>query len=105
MQLKGVYYNIGYDSLNSKTSNVGQNIQQSYRTRSLGNDGNTIAQGQLTKVLFIDYLATYMLKHNLFFDLGFTYRYSNSAIKEYQSENLYLNVAIRLNMARREFDR
>jgi hypothetical protein len=105
MQLKGVYYAIGYDSVGSKTSNVGQNIQASYNNRSLGDYGNTISQGQLKKVLFLDYMASYMFKHNLFFDLGFTYRYANSAIKEYQTENLYLNIAIRLNMARREIDR
>ena len=102
MQLKGVYYAIGYDTLGG---NVGQNIGLSYRSNSVGIYGNEIAQGQITKVLFIDYMASYMLKHNLFFDCGFTYRYCRSAINDLNSENLFLNIGVRLNMARREYDR
>ena len=72
---------------------------------SIGNYGNEITQGQLTKVLFIDYMASYMLKHNLFIDCGFTYRNCRSAINDYNAENLFLNLGIRVNMARREYDR
>jgi hypothetical protein len=46
-----------------------------------------------------------MLKHNLFIDAGFTYRYSNSALKALISENMFFNFGVRFNMARREFDR
>lgn len=103
IQLKGVYYVIGYDTLGG---NVGQNIQRSYRSvKEGGYYGNEIAQGEITKVLFIDCMGSYMLKHNLFFDLGLTYRYSNSAIKELTSESTFLNVGVRWNMARREYDR
>lgn len=102
MQLKGIYYAIGYDTVGG---NVGQNIQLSYRSNSIGIYGNEITQGQLTKVLFIDYMASYMLKHNLFIDCGFTYRNCKSAINEYNAENLFLNLGVRVNMARREYDR
>lgn len=102
MQLKSIYYAIGYDTLGG---NVGQNIQLSYRSNSIGNYGNEITQGQLTKVLYIDYMASYMLKHNLFIDCGFTYRNCKSAINDYNAENLFLNLGIRVNMARREYDR
>ncbi|MES2379483.1 MAG: hypothetical protein V4538_00475 [Bacteroidota bacterium] len=102
LQLKGIYYEIGYDTNNS---NVGQNIGLSYNTRTLGEYGNTIAQGQLTKVLYIDFMSSYMIKHNLFIDAGVTYRYSNSAIAAYQSENTYFTLGIRLNITRKEFDR
>lgn len=102
MQLKGIYYAIGYDTIGG---NIGQNIALSYRSNSAGIYGNEIAQGQITKVLYIDYMASYMLKHNLFIDCGFTYRNCKSAINNYNSENLFFNVGVRLNMARREYDR
>lgn len=102
IQLKGVYYIIGYDTLGG---NAGQNIQLSYRTSTTPIYGNEITQGQITKVLFIDGMASYMLKHNIFIDAGLTYRYSNSAIKELISERLFLNFGVRFNIARREFDR
>jgi hypothetical protein len=102
LQLKGVYYAIGYDTLGG---NVGQNIQKSYRTTTTGIYGNEITQGQLTKVLFMDLMASYMLRHNLFIDFGVTYRYSNSELAYLKSENTFLNLGIRVNMARREYDR
>lgn len=102
MQLKGVYYAIGYDTLGG---NVGQNIQKSYRTTTTDIYGNYITQGQLSKVLFIDFMSSFMLKHNLFIDCGFTYRYCNSELAALKSENIFLNLGIRLNMARREYDR
>jgi hypothetical protein len=102
MQLKGVYYAIGYDTLGG---NVGQNIQKSYRTTTTDIYGNFITQGQLTKVLLIDFMASYMLRHNLFIDGGLTYRYCNSELTTLKSENTFLNLGIRVNMARREYDR
>lgn len=102
LQLKGVYYSIGYDTLGG---NVGQNIQLNYRTNTAGIYGNKIGQGQLTNVLFIDFMSSYMLKHNLFFDCGFTYRYCNSESKTLQSEKMFLTIGVRMNMARREYDR
>lgn len=102
IQVKGVYYAIGYDSING---NVGQNIQKSYRTTTTGIYGNEITQGQLTKVLFMDFMASYMLRHNLFIDFGVTYRYSNSELVALKTENTFLNLGIRVNMARREYDR
>ena len=71
----------------------------------MGEYGNTIAQGQLTKVLYIDFMSSYMIKHNLFIDAGVTYRYSNSAIAAYQSENTWFTLGVRLNITRKEFDR
>jgi hypothetical protein len=102
LQLKGVYYAIGYDTLGG---NVGQNIQKSYRTTTTDIYGNFITQGQLTKVLLIDFMASYMLRHNLFIDGGLTYRYCNSELTTLKSENTFLNLGIRVNMARREYDR
>jgi hypothetical protein len=84
---------------------VGQNIQKSYRTTTTDIYGNFITQGQLTKVLFIDFMVSYMLKHNLFIDGGLTYRYCNSELTALKSENTFLNLGIRVNMARREYDR
>lgn len=102
LSFKGIYYAIGYDTLGG---NVGQNIQLSYRSSTTPIYGNEITQGQITKVLYIDAMASFMLKHNLFIDAGFTYRYSNSALKTLISENMFFNFGVRFNMARREFDR
>lgn len=102
LTLKGVYYTIGYDTLGG---NVGQNIQKSYRTTTTAVIGNEITQGKFTRVLFLDLMGSYMLKHNLFLDLGVTYRSCNSELPELVRNDAFLNIGIRLNMARREYDR
>jgi hypothetical protein len=104
LQAKAVYYNIGYDSIGGN-ENFGQNIALSYNGRTVNDYGNEIGQGRATRVLFTEFNASYMIKHNVFFDLGFTYRSCNSTIKKITRDDAFVTVGVRVNMARREYDR
>lgn len=104
IQAKAIYYNIGYDSLNSN-ENFGQNIALSYNGRTVNDYGNEIGQGRATRVLFTELNTSYMLKHNVFIDLGFTYRSCNSTIEKINKDDAFVTLGVRVNMARREYDR
>lgn len=74
--------------------------------------GNTIGQGNPSSVLFIDFTASYMAKHNLFFDAKFTYRQSQgsfegvlpSTVAVDQFNRSLLTFALRFNFAQRLYE-
>ena len=62
---KIIYASYGLDTLNS---NWGKDILKDYRTRQQ-DYGNEIGQGVASNLTLLDITATYMIKHNAFFDL------------------------------------
>ena len=49
-------------------------------------------------------MASYMIRHNIFVDLGATYRRENAALDALDNNSLILNLGIRWNMASRMND-
>lgn len=66
--------------------------------------GNTIAQGAATTILLTDLTATCMLKHNLFLDATYSLRDSRSDLPAYTARTQITSLALRLNLARRQYD-
>jgi len=65
---------------------------------------NTVAQGVRVNTFQADVGASYMLKHNLFIDLNYTLRKSESADVNFQKTTSYVSAGIRLNMWNRYYD-
>jgi hypothetical protein len=66
--------------------------------------GNTVAQGIKNTVLFSEFTASYRLKHNLFIDLKQLIRISKSEDAFYNNNTTWTTMAIRLNVAPRNYD-
>lgn len=84
-------------------NNWGKDIMKSYETREQ-DYGNVTGQGVATKLLYTDLIATYMWKHNLFFDLRLVYRKLDSDMDERDSNTSYFSGSMRWNIARKIHD-
>lgn len=85
-------------------SNWGKDIRLSYNYKTSGDHGNFIGQGVETQLLFVELLATYMPKHNLFLDLRLGYRKTTSVLSIFESNSTYFSIGIRMNIAQRFYD-
>ncbi|MDO8897488.1 MAG: hypothetical protein Q7V19_07540 [Bacteroidales bacterium] len=88
---------------NSSGSNWGGNIFLDYRTNEQ-ELGNFVGQGVQTKLLITEAWATYQLRHNLYIDVDFKYRDLKSDLPERNNTNLYIGSALRLNLARKNWN-
>ena len=81
----------------STGTNWGGNIFLDYRDyeRELG---NTVGQGISTRLLMVQALISYQLRHNLFIDLDVRYRNLQSHITSRNQETTYLGAALRFNL-------
>lgn len=86
------------------TSNWGGNILLSNAARSGGILDNRIGQGVGTTLLKLDIVATYMIKHNVFFDLNATIREIDSAIDAADTKSMIVGGAFRWNIGQRLHD-
>lgn len=82
--------------------NFGGNVLKNYNTRTQ-EYGNTIGQGNANDLLFVDLTASYMLRHNLFIDLKNVYRKNESADEGRNLTSNYISMAVRLNIAARDY--
>ncbi|HXA02892.1 MAG TPA: hypothetical protein VNW99_12935 [Cytophagaceae bacterium] len=83
--------------LDIKGQNWGANPLHSYVTR-VREYGNYIGQGDLSHTIFLDFTATYMLKHNLFIELKQIIRNQNSASGQYNLNTTYTSAGLRWNI-------
>ncbi|MBZ0246261.1 MAG: hypothetical protein K8H85_09965 [Cyclobacteriaceae bacterium] len=97
---KAIYSEIGRDTTGV---NWGSDLLKSNATREQ-EFGNTIGQGLLTKVTYLDITASYMLKHNLFIDMKLIRR--DSAISQISGTNntTITSLALRWNIGQRLYD-
>lgn len=65
---------------------------------------NTIGQGNSNTILFADFTASYMLKHNLFIDVKQVVRQSKSDLVLFNSNTSLTSLALRWNIAQRPYD-
>lgn len=66
--------------------------------------GNEIGQGQETKTAMVHCRFSYMIKHNLFFDLEGVYRDVSSNINSISGSNQWVSIGLRLNSSVNRYD-
>lgn len=96
-----VYHYYGTDP--ATTDNFGGDVLKNRRSQSTKLLGNKIGQGIENRVVMGLVNASYMLKHNLFIDLSYTYRKHSVSTTVAQSEH-YSQLSLRLNVNRQEFN-
>ena len=94
---KIIYASYGLDSINT---NWGKDILKDYNTRQQDYD-NEIGQGVASNLTLIDITATYMVKHNAFFDLKMIFRRQESVDAAFEQNSSIFSVAFRWNIAQR----
>jgi hypothetical protein len=97
---KTFFANPGRDDVGQ---NWGGDILKNYTTREQ-DYGNTIGQGVSNTILFMDFTASYMIKHNVFIDVKQIIRQSKSDLDSYNSNTSITSVALRWNMPQRLYD-
>ncbi len=97
-QVKLIFWKQGVDSTNS---NFGSNIFKLSQSRSLGDYGYSLGGGVKGSGLNLSTLVSYEWKENLFVDGSLMFRHWKGTFTE---NTLMINVGIRLNMFRREYD-
>jgi hypothetical protein len=104
--LKQVYLQakvIGYfQGLNIGTYNLGSDVFGGFSNR-LSDTRVRVGDGDRATCVYINLLASYELRQNLFLDASFTRRHYESFITK-QVATSFASLGLRWNMARREFD-
>ena len=86
----------------SDGNNWGSNILLDYNTR-VSDFGNSTGQGTAQDLLFGDFKASYMLKHNLWLDLNLSYRDFDSEVDAVDLQTTFVQGALRWNIGAQEF--
>ena len=94
---KMIYAQYGADTL---SSNWGGNIFLNNSTFEQEYD-NEIGQGIATKLLFLDFTATWQIRHNMFVDLKQIYRKLDSDLPERDKTTLFTSLSFRWNIPQR----
>lgn len=97
---KATYVKIGRDGTDE---NWGSDILKLSQTREQEYN-NTIGQGASNTILFLNFTASYMLKHNLFLDANQIIRQSKSDLAFYDNNTSITSVALRWNIPQRLYD-
>jgi len=90
--------------LDSSNTNFGSNIFLDYESHT-HEYGNKLCQGVKVKTQLADMMVSYQLKHNIYADLRYIFRFEKS--DKMNSLNLrtsYITLGLRLNFATRKFD-
>lgn len=82
--------------------NYGGNILLDYRDR-VRNEGNFIGQGRKNIVTYADLRGSYMVRHNIFLEGRFLYRYQDSQARDDSYTNQVASVALRWNLPYRNW--
>jgi hypothetical protein len=102
---KLIYFKKGRDS---DDYNFGGDILRNNRYRktysSDVNFGNTIAQGVNNTVMFGSFLASWQFRHNVFFDASVVLRKSESDAAVFASNSMITSLALRWNIATRNYE-
>ncbi len=97
---KAFYAKIGRDTVGV---NWGSDMLKGNQTREQDFD-NKIGQGISNEISYLDFNASFMLRHNLFIDLRQVLRLSKSPVSVFDSNTSITSLALRLNIARRQYD-
>ena len=83
--------------------NWGSDLMKDNGTREQERN-NKIGQGTTNTILFLDFTASYMIKHNLFLDTSQIIRNSKSDLPFYNNNTSITSVALRWNIPQRLYD-
>jgi len=97
---KAIYSEVGRDSTGV---NWGSDLLKSNSTREQ-DFGNTIGQGLLAKTTYLNLTASYMLRHNLFFDFILVRRDSSTPDISLRGNTTITSLALRWNIGQRLYD-
>lgn len=97
---KLIYAEVGRDTTGV---NWGSNLLKGNSTREQ-DFGNSIGQGILTKVMYFDFTASYMVKHNLFMDFKLIRRDSSAPQISSTGNTTITSLALRWNIGQRLYD-
>lgn len=100
LQFKAIGYRKGKDGAGQ---NWGGDILKENDINRAADTGNLTGQGIKTDVLLADFTASWMLRHNLFVDVRHLERRVSGGLPQDASGRL-TSVALRLNVARRNYD-
>ncbi|MCV9388265.1 capsule assembly Wzi family protein [Reichenbachiella ulvae] len=81
--------------------NYGSDVMKDYNSRN-GDYGYEIGDSVPSQHVFVDVMASYMLRQNLFIDLRHIYRDVKSDASAMESTTQYTSIALRLNIAARD---
>jgi len=97
LSTKIIISNYGEDSI---STNYGKDIMKDDRTHEMDFD-NEIAQGINTNLSYFDFTASFMFRHNLFFDATMIYRNLESDLASLNTDNAFISLSLRLNIRKR----
>ena len=89
--------------LDTSSTNYGSNIFLDYETGT-NEYGNKLLQGAKTKTQLADMMISYQLKHNIYADLRYIFRFEKSEYIPYNLRTSYITLGLRINFATRKFD-
>lgn len=85
------------------TTNWGGDIRRPSDTRER-DFGNETGQGFTSDLMIARFDAAYQIRHNVFIDLFYLYRRSESPLTEYQYDNFHIGGGVRINLAPLQYD-
>lgn len=98
----GLYVTYIYSEkgLDIDTLNWGGDIMRKDYTTYVQEYGNTIAQGEKTKVSLLEIRLSYQIAHRMFIEGSWFYRDSKSSLTAYTHRSSIFNIGFRMNFAR-----
>ncbi|MBD2703857.1 hypothetical protein IC229_24640 [Spirosoma sp. BT702] len=97
LSANGIFGLMMYGADTAPDRNYGGNILQDYNSR-IRNEGNFIGQGRKTIVTTADLRASYMLRHNIFLEGRYLYRFQSSQNIQDNYTDHVLSFALRWNL-------
>ena len=91
-----------YGTDTAETINYGGNILKDYTIR-YRDEGNYIGQGRKTVVTYADLRASYMIRHNIFLEGRYLYRFQDSQYRPNSYTEQIASIALRWNLAYRNW--
>jgi hypothetical protein len=104
---KAIYIKQGLDSLNNRLSS-GSDLLQNYSQRLLHSGqadiGHKIGQGIAVNLYYIEFNASYMVKHNIFLDLTMVHRKQTTSYVPYKYNSTIITLGLRMNIGKKSYD-
>lgn len=89
--------------LDGPSENWGGDILKNNQTRQQ-EYGNTIGQGVAQRITYGNLLASYQVRHNVFFDIQYLFRQSQSELPAANVTTSATSLALRWNIASRTYE-
>lgn len=98
----GIFGIMMYGADTSPDRNYGGNILQDYNSR-VRSEGNYIGQGRKNVITYVDLRASYMIRHNIFLEGRYMYRFQDSQFRPDSYTDQTASFGLRWNMPYRNW--